>query len=355
MAHRKSQKKQYDPFTPQHLPTFGTVPILPHTFQIVFRLSRPRTWIFAASSFLLGYTLAGGSLLSQIGLGLGIAALVTAATNIVNAYADRREDGVNQPSRLFWIGQIGPSGTIATSVLLYGSAIALSVFLGPLFILILAIGIFNSIFYSTPPLRFKTKPLPSLISFSGAVGLAFLSGASVLGSVNLLDPVFLLVTYFMLTYGTVKNLPDYSGDKKVGTRTSATIFASMRSAVRFSGILLSTPYILLVILVTTGLLAPIYLADLGMLVILAMIFSKMRKAKSSQELEHDHTFGFFYAISFLLLTFILASTTLQSPLVMIRSSVAALGAYLWILLVAKVNIDSRIENRDWEKPRRSKT
>src|SRR2546430_227747 len=50
VAHRK--KKQYDPMSPPQLPTFGTVPILPHTFQIVLRLSRPRTWTFAASSFI---------------------------------------------------------------------------------------------------------------------------------------------------------------------------------------------------------------------------------------------------------------------------------------------------------------
>src|SRR5437879_8331739 len=66
-----------------------------------------------------------------------------------------------------------------------------------------------------------------------------------MGSVNLLNPVFLLLTYFMFTYGTVKNLPDYSGDKKAGTRTSATIFHSLANAVRFSGILVFTPYILL--------------------------------------------------------------------------------------------------------------
>src|SRR5207245_5608569 len=95
VAHRK--KKQYDPMSPPQLPTFGTVPILPHTFQIVLRLSRPRTWTFAASSFILGYMLAGGSSLFQMAIGLVVAGLVTAATNVVNAFADRKEDAVNQP------------------------------------------------------------------------------------------------------------------------------------------------------------------------------------------------------------------------------------------------------------------
>ncbi len=330
MANRK--KHQYDPMSPPQLPTFGTIPILPHTFQIVLRLARPRTWTFAASSFILGYTLAGGTSLFQIGLGLAVAGLVTAATNVVNAYADRREDAVNQPSRVFWVDEIGTHGTLLSIIVLYTLAFAASLFLGPLFMLVLAAGVFNSIFYSIRPLRFKARPTLSLVSFSGAVGLAFLSGMSIVGPINLLNPVFLLVTYFMLTYGTVKNLPDYSGDKKAGTRTTATVFRSMGSAVRFSGILLFTPYLLLTAMIATGLLAPIYLADLGMAAILAMIVK-------------THTIGFFYAISFLLFTLVLASPTLVSIIVL-------LSAYLWTLLVSRVSMDSRVEKRDWEKPRR---
>jgi 4-hydroxybenzoate polyprenyltransferase len=343
VAHRK--KHQYDPMSPQPLPTFGTVPILPHTFQIVLRLSRPRTWTFAASSFILGYTLAGGSSLFQIALGLAVAGLVTAATNVVNAFADRKEDAVNQPSRVFWVDQIGRHGTIVSIFILYALAFTASLLLGPLFMIVLAVGVFNSVSYSIRPFRFKSRPLLSLVSFSGAVGLAFLSGVSIVGSISLLNPVFLLVTYFMLTYGTVKNLPDYFGDKKAGTRTTATVFRSIIDAVRFSTILLFTPYLLLVGLVATGLLAPIYLADLGMAVILTIIVARMLKSKSSQEFEKTHTIGFFYAISFLLFTLVLASPTLASIVII-------LSAYLWTLLVSRVSMDSRVEKRDWEKPRR---
>src|SRR6266550_1293670 len=282
--------------SPPQLPTFGTVPILPHTFQIVLRLSRPRTWTFAASSFILGYMLAGGSSLFQMALGLAVASLVTAATNVVNAFADRKEDAVNQPSRVFWIDQIGLPGTITSLLVLYGMAVAASVLLGPLFMLVLAVGIFNSIFYSVRPLRFKARPLASLVSFSGAVGLSFLSGVAVMGSVNLLNPVFLLLTLFIAALS----------------------------------------------------LTPIYLADLGMVLIFAIIFFQMLRAKSSQELEKTHTFGFFYAISFILFTLVLTSPTLASIIVI-------LSAYLCTLLVSRVSLDSRVENRDWEKPRRKKT
>jgi 4-hydroxybenzoate polyprenyltransferase len=286
--------------------------------------------------------------LFQIALGLAVAALVTAATNVVNAYADRQEDAVNQPSRVLWVEQIGRHGTFASILVLYALAFTAGLLLGPLFLAVLAVGVFNSVFYSIRPLRFKARPVLSLVSFSGAVGLAFLSGVSIVGSINLLNPVFLLITYFMLTYGTVKNLPDYFGDRKAGTRTTATVFRSINGAVWFSGILLFTPYVLLTALVATGLLAPIYLADMGMAVILAIIVVSMVKAKSSQALEKTHTIGFFYAISFLLFTIVLASPTIASIIVIV-------SAYAWVLLVSRVNMDSRVENRDWEKPRRKST
>jgi 4-hydroxybenzoate polyprenyltransferase len=346
VANRRN-KNPYQPLAPPELPTFGTVPIIPHNLIVIFRLARPRTWAFPVLSFILGYTISGGGPLYPVLLGLGVASLVTASTNLVNAYADRREDAVNQPSRVFLVDRIGARGALAASLLFYGIAGALSIYLGPLFILVLAIGIFNSLFYSLPPLRFKAKPLASLVSFSGAVGLAFLSGYSINGSINLFNPVFLLATYFMLTYGTVKNLPDYSGDKRAGTRTSATIFADVRKAVLFTGVLLFTPYILLITLVETGLLSTIYLLDLGLALILALIVNGMWKAKTPEGLEKAHTFGFFYAISFLAFTLVLSSPTLQSL-------TAVTGAFVWTLLVSQVKVDSRIEKRDWEK-RRSKS
>ena len=344
MASGKNTKKPFEPFGAPQLPTFGTAPIFNHTLPIVFRLSRPRTWVFPGASFLLGYTITGGGAFYQLLVGLAIACIVTGATNIVNTYADVKEDSINQPSRVLWIGRVGPRTALSSAIILYGLAAAFSVYLGLLYMLVLGLGVFNSLFYSLPPLRFKARPVPSLISFSGAVGLAFLSGLAVNGSLNLLNPVLWLTTYFMFTYGTVKNLPDYAGDKKTGTRTSATIFTSMKSAVLFSGVLLATPYVLLVTLVATGFLSPVYLADAVLIIFLFSIFRKMRRARTSEDLEKAHTLGFFYAISFLLLTLVATSPTLQSLTITV-------GAFVWTLLVSRIHVDSRVEARDWEKER----
>ena len=343
---RKPQKKRPQYYDSQLQPSsqlqaFGAVPISGHTVALVFRLSRPRTWTFPAASFLLGYVLTAGWNITQLGIGLIIASFVTAATNIVNAYADRKEDVVNQPRRVFWLDQMGQKATIGAVIVFYGFSAALSIYLGLAYMIVLAFGIFNSAFYSLPPLRFKAHPLSSLISFSGAVGLAFLAGTSVTGHVNLLNPVLWLVTYFMFTYGTVKNLPDYSGDKKAGTKTTATVFGNIRRAVKFTTIILISPYVFLVGLTITGFLPAIYYAELILTPLLIFILHNMWTARSSEGFEKMHTYGFFYAISFLLFTLVVSSPSLKSLGVVV-------SAFLWTLLVSRIHIDSRIESRDWE-------
>ena len=280
-------------------------------------------------------------MIGKLLLGIAVACLVTASTNLANAYADRREDLVNQPSRALWLEGVGPGRALATAFLLYSIALAVSIELGTLFMVVLGLGILNSLFYSLPPLRFKASPIRSLVSFSGAVGIPFLGGMSMNGTFDLFNPYLWLCTYFMFTYGTVKNLPDYQGDKRAGIRTSATIFTSIRNAIVFSSVLLSTPYLLLAGLVMAGLVGTIYLLDLGFALVLSFILRQMWSTKTPEGLEKAHTIGFFYAISFLAFTLVLTSPT-------ILTLVIIMGAYAWTLLVSKVNVDSRVERRDWE-------
>ena len=274
-------------------------------------------------------------------IGIATACLVTASTNLVNAFADRREDLVNQPSRALWLERIGPFEALTVAIVLYAIAGAVSVALGSLFMLVLGLGTLNSLFYSLPPLRFKAHPIRSLVSFSGAVGLAFLGGMSINGSIEIFNPFFLLCTYFMFAYGAVKNLPDYQGDRRANIKTSATIFPTIREAIVYSSALLFTPYLLLVSLIIAGVLGTIYLFDVGFCVILSLIIREMWLTMTPEGLEKAHTIGFFYAISFLMFTLVLMASTIFTLTVVV-------GAYAWTLLVSKNNIDSRAERRDWE-------
>jgi len=297
--------------------------------------------VFPSISLILGYASVGGGSLQRLLIGVATACLITASTNLVNAFADRREDLLNQPSRALWLEKIGPFEALSVAFALYALAGAVSIALGPLFMLVLGVGILDSLFYSLAPLRLKAYPIRSLVSFSGAVGLAFLGGMSINGSIDVFNPFFLLCTYFMFAYGAVKNLPDYQGDKKASIKTSATIFSTIRDAVVFSSVLLFMPYLFLVGLVVTGAIGTIYLLDLGFAVILSLIIREMWLTMSPEGLEKAHTIGFFYAISFLMFTLVLMSPTLLTLVIV-------LGTYAWTLLVSKVNVDSRAERRDWE-------
>src|SRR3989442_15950254 len=95
---------------------------------------------------------------------------------------------------------MGQKATIGSVIVFYGFSAALSIYLGLAYMIVLAVGIFNSAFYSLPPLRFNAHPLSILISFSVAVVLAFLAVTIVTVHVNLLNPVLWLVTYFIFIY-----------------------------------------------------------------------------------------------------------------------------------------------------------
>jgi 4-hydroxybenzoate polyprenyltransferase len=325
----------------EQVPVYANSSVIDHNVSVIFRLSRPRTWVFPSISLILGYSLTGAGWARGLLLAVAVACLVTASTNLVNAYADRREDLVNQPSRALWLERVGPRRVLGIAVVLYSAGVIVSAGLGLIFVIILTLGIAISVFYSFPPVRLKADPIRSMVSFSGAVGLPFLAGMSLNAALNLSNPFFWLCTYFMFTYGTVKNLPDYNGDKKAGVKTSATIFQDIRSAIIFSSVLLSTPYFLLAGLVMTGLVGTTYLLDLGFALVLFFILRHMWRTQTPEGLEKAHTVGFFYAISFLLFTLVLSSPT-------VLALVTVVGAYAWTLLVSKVNVDSRAEKRDWE-------
>src|SRR2546428_78921 len=107
------------------LPVLGSVPIVSHTFSILFRLSGPRTWVFPSFSFILGYAVGGGGQLSKIFIGIAVASRVPATTNIETLFAEKKENTTNHPKLLFWLGKIGEKKKTASLVVLYSSAAAL--------------------------------------------------------------------------------------------------------------------------------------------------------------------------------------------------------------------------------------
>jgi 4-hydroxybenzoate polyprenyltransferase len=316
-------------------PKSAATPTIRRKISILVNLSRPRTWVFAVSAFLFGYMSLSSWSSTYAVLGSFSFAVLTAATNLINAYTDRIEDSVNSPRRTAWIQQLGLSNLKYATIATYLLSISLAVPLGVFFLVVFAFGVFDSIFYSLRPLRFKRHIAFALPSFAGAVAIPFLAGNSVYGGVNLLNPLFIIITLFMLSYGTIKNGPDYFGDRVAGLRTSSTIFNNKRSEGIFNLALLLSPYVAALAFMVLGIISPTYLIVLPFaLVPVYLIFGSMG-TYDNERLEKFHIYGNFYGVGFLLLMFYVTVATLLSA-----GIAAALYAYVFIITYLKK--DSRV-------------
>lgn len=281
-----------------------------HTLTV---LGRPRTWFFSYFAFLAGVGLGPVTLSTETTLlGLGIFAVWTAATNQLNAYTDRDEDQVNIPERVSMVDDVGPKTLRNVAFAEFLLSVIAAAWIDLAFGALMILAAFVGFFYSMPPFRFKARPLGSLASFSGAFGLP-LAGGVVLSSPELsIPPIVWLMTYWFFTYGAVKNLPDYHGDKEAGLRTPATIFDTQRDAVIFAGILLFSPFPLIAGAVAVGVIQPVYLALLAFAPVVIYFTYRSLESDTSSELEVAHTVGFLYAMAMAAVFFLLQNPSIDA-------------------------------------------
>ena len=300
---------------------------------LAIKMGRPRTWTFAVVSYLFGYMSTSSPVLWQVALGSLIFALGTAATNLINAYTDIEEDSVNLPLRAGMIKSFGRENLTKLIIVIYPIILLLSAPFGLTFLLVIGLAVLDSIGYSLPPLRFKRHPAAALISFSGAVALSFVGGLVAAGS-SILDPLLLLLGSFMFAYGTVKNIPDIQGDVKAGLKTTATLSTSIRRTVRISTLLLLVPYVALLGMIMLNVLNSIYLVDFVFLPFLIYWARGNNETSDSAAQESLHSFGFVYAVSFILSNMVITHPSQTSLLISILSM-------SFIAIITKAGIDSR--------------
>ncbi|RLG20843.1 hypothetical protein DRN74_04480 [Candidatus Micrarchaeota archaeon] len=300
----------------------------------LIKLGRPRTWIFIILSYYIGWFLSSGNNIFYELFGLSAFICVVASTNIINAYTDIEEDKINLPNRFKTVMKIGRKNVLKAALILYICGFILAVPLPLQFLLIYLLAVFDSAFYSLPPLRFKTKPLMSLISFSGAVFLPLLAAWSINKNIFEFPVIGMAIGYWFLTYGTVKNLPDFEGDLLAGLKTTATVFKTLDRAKMATSIILLSPYPLFVMLISSGLIEVKFAILLVMLLPLLLVINNIMKYKSFDLLEKTHTEGFLYANAFLMLTLILTATNVKSVFIILVS-------VFILFLIKKRKFDSR--------------
>lgn len=261
-------------------------------------LGRPRTWFFPYFALLAGVYLGPAAVSAgTTAVALGLFALGTAATNQLNAYTDRNEDRRNLPGRVSLVDRVGAGTLRNTALLSYVLVIVVAVWIDRVFGLVVFLAAVDSYAYSMPPFRFKARPLASLLFFSGAFGFPLLAGFVLASPEPTVPPVVVLMTYWFLTYGVVKNLPDYGGDKAADLRTPATVFDTRRDAVLFAGVVLLSPFPLIAAAVLAGVIGVKYALLLAFVPLVLSVVRAWRRSDSEAELETAHTLGFFYAMA----------------------------------------------------------
>lgn len=298
-------------------------------------LGRPRTWFFSYFAFLAGLYMAGGGVdaLTTV-VGLAVFAVWTAGTNLINAYTDVREDEINLPDRVATVDCIGRDLVRNVALLCFAFSVVASVLVDLRFGALVVIAVLDGYFYSMPPLRLKARPVASLVSFSGAFGFPLMGGYLLASDSTAVPPIIWLLTYWFLTYGTVKNLPDYHGDLTAGLRTPATVFDTQRDAILFASIVLLSPFPLIVSFALTGVIALKYLLLLAFCPVLTVVLHKSLGGDSFEELEIAHTEGFFYAMSF-----VAAFLLLQR--ISVETSTLTVVPFALLFAIHRFGVDSR--------------
>jgi hypothetical protein len=174
----------------------------------LLKLARPRTWFFIYYSYVIGWLLSGAHISLQFIIGFLICVLSTANVNLLNAYTDIEEDQINLPNRVIMIDRVGLVNLRNIVILIYAVTSIMAVIMPFWFQVVFLLSVFDTAFYSLEPLRFKAKPIQSMISFSGAVFLPGVASWTLTNDLMKIPPIIYFLGYMFLTYCTLKNLPD---------------------------------------------------------------------------------------------------------------------------------------------------
>jgi 4-hydroxybenzoate polyprenyltransferase len=303
----------------------------------LFRLARPRTWIFAMAMWLVAYLSTGFARPLPAVVGLTICISLTAATNLFNIYADQIEDRINLPYRVQLVEQIGYPRLKVAIALCYVLPLLLAVaFTNLTHTLVCLVGALDSIFYSWG-VRFKDYLYLSLMSIACVIVLPFTAGWVMARSLQEVSPIVFLLGLFFFSYANLKNLPDAPGDRQRGVRTIFNMYELSNGRWLVFALMVS-PYGLLTLLVGLGLLSPHYLWVFVMLPILLVIIHRIPRASTWDEKESVHALGYLYQTLFCLITLIVYHPTLPTVLSL---SVLLAGS----MMVEFLGIDSRPYDR----------
>ena len=184
----------------------------------LFYITRPVNSAAAGLAVIVAYLIATGTVIFGVLLLFSIAALITAAGNVINDYFDVEIDRVNRPDRPIPSGLVQLPAAHAYAVTLFLAGILVCFFTDPLCV---AIAGFNSLLLIAYAARLKRTPLVGNIAVSFLAASMFLFGGALNGLPGFFHVMpFAVMTFFaMLARELVKDGEDVEGDKASGAVT----------------------------------------------------------------------------------------------------------------------------------------
>ena len=193
----------------------------------LLKLTKPVTWFPPMWAYLCGIVSAGvwpGDRWFLVILGVVLAGpAVCGMSQVINDWADREVDAINEPGRPIPSGMVPPAWAFAFALALSAFAIWLGSFLGPWGLGATVVAVIAAWAYSVPPIRLKRSGWwgPGLVGLSYET-LPWYTGAAVLSVGAPAFPVVLVaVLYGIGAHGimTINDFKALEGDRATGVRS----------------------------------------------------------------------------------------------------------------------------------------
>jgi len=203
------------------------------TFARPFTLVPPMVGIFSGS--LIGYGASHAPFrVLHVGLAVGAAAVLNAASNGLNQICDLENDRINKPHRPLPSGKMTLGRAWAFVAVTYAAALVMVAAVNRETFAIYAIAALATVAYSAPPVRLKRHPVGSnlIIALIRGALLKVAGWAAVSTVLASVEPWYIGSIYFVFLLGatTTKDFADIEGDRAAGCITLPVRFRAAWSA-----------------------------------------------------------------------------------------------------------------------------
>ncbi len=221
----------------------------------LLQLTKPVTWFPPMWAYLCGIVSAGVSPADRWGyvvLGVVLAGpVVCGMSQIINDWADRRVDAINEPHRPIPSGRVPAPWAFAFALIMSAFAVWLGSFLGPWGLGATVVAVAAAWVYSVPPFRLKRSGWwgPGLVGLSYE-SLPWFTGAAVLSVGAPSFPVVIVALLYGIGAHGIMTLNDFKaleGDRAMGIR-SLPVVVGPDVAARIACTVMALPQMLVIAL-----------------------------------------------------------------------------------------------------------